>query len=77
MSGCTDTCGRPQPGVGWSHCSTCHEDFNSDAAFDMHRTGRFGIDRRCKTPDEMHRAGQERNKAGRWVTRPRPGSGPS
>lgn len=43
-------------------CSGCGEYFNSDAAFDKHRIGRFGVPadqggRRCMSPDEMGKAG--------------------
>lgn len=51
-----------------NHCATCHEFFNSDASFDMHRIGEFGVDRRCMTTDEMSGAGMALNKDGYWVT---------
>lgn len=31
----------------------CHEHFGSDTAFTRHRTGVFGVDRRCLTVEEM------------------------
>lgn len=58
-------------GVSRCHCSTCHEFFNSDKAFDKHRVGDFGSDtdpRRCMTVEEMSGAGMEINKDGYWIT---------
>ena len=56
-------------------CTTCQEHFNSTRAFDMHRVGRFGVDRRCMTTDEMLFAGMAKNSGGWWVTRARPMTG--
>jgi hypothetical protein len=49
-------------------CSGCGEYFNSDTAFDMHRIGRFGVDRRCMSPDEMRAAGMSKNAADWWIS---------
>ena len=49
-------------------CAGCGEYFNSQAGFDMHRTGAFGIDRRCLSPDEMRKAGMAISASGWWVT---------
>jgi hypothetical protein len=46
-------------GSSRNQCGGCKEYFNSNYAFDAHRTGRFGDDRRCKTPEEMQAAGPE------------------
>lgn len=51
-----------------NECPTCGELFNSNAAFDKHRTGHFGIDRRCMTVEEMHGKGMCKNAGGWWVT---------
>ena len=34
-----------------NQCPSCGEPFNSNAAFDKHRTGQFGKDRRCMSVD--------------------------
>ena len=49
-------------------CAVCHEYFNSTAAFDKHRTGDYGTDRRCRTPFEMTEAGMAVSQRGWWVT---------
>lgn len=54
-----------------NQCPTCGEHFNSSSAFDKHRTGRFGTDRRCRTVAEMLAAGMAKNTAGFWIERPR------
>jgi hypothetical protein len=51
-------------------CSGGGEYFSSDAAFDMHRVGRFGVDRRCMTPADMRAAGMAKTSDDWWVTRP-------
>lgn len=53
-----------------NHCTTCHEFFNSDSAFDKHRIGEFESDtnpRRCMTIPEMVEAGMSLNDGGYWV----------
>jgi len=50
-----------------NQCAGCGEMFNSSAAFDKHRTGAFGVDRRCRTPDEMRKVGMS-NDGGWWIT---------
>jgi hypothetical protein len=37
-------------------------------AFDKHRTGQHGVDRRCKTEEEMTVAGMALNALGYWVS---------
>jgi hypothetical protein len=39
--------------------------------FEMHRTGTFGVDRRCRTPEEMEARGYRLNKDGYWAGEPR------
>lgn len=55
----TDTC----------RCTGCGEYFNSPAAFDKHRVGEPGIDRRCWTPAEMRAHGMSKNDRDLWVTK--------
>lgn len=62
---------RPQLRGDQNQCPTCLELFNSVAAFDKHRTGRFGAParpRRCLTAAQMLAAGMARNERGFWVT---------
>jgi hypothetical protein len=35
----------------------------------MHRTGQFGVNRRCITPQEMEAKKMSKNTDGFWVTR--------
>lgn len=49
-------------------CDACGEPFNSTKAFDRHRRGSPGKDRRCLTPAEMTDAGMSLNAAGFWIT---------
>ncbi|WP_160803633.1 hypothetical protein [Nitrosomonas sp. GH22] len=51
-----------------NQCPTCNEYFNSTAAFDKHRTGKYGVDRRCLTVQEMNNKGMSKNDAGFWIT---------
>lgn len=51
-----------------NQCSGCKEYFNSNGAFEKHRTGKFGVDRRCRTPDEMLAMGFSLNAKGFWIT---------
>lgn len=51
-----------------SLCRACGLYFNSTAAFDKHRTGQHGKDRRCMTVDEMKAKGMATNGRGYWVT---------
>lgn len=55
-----------------NQCPTCGAYFNSSSAFDFHRTGRFGVDRRCRTLAEMVTAGMVKNAAGFWIEKARP-----
>ena len=47
---CSRKIGGPRSG---GHCMTCHLSFATDKAFDKHRTGAYGVDRRCLTTEEM------------------------
>jgi len=53
-----------------NQCGGCREYFNSVTAFEKHRIGKFGIDRRCMTPDEMTAAKMEINRDGFWISEP-------
>jgi len=50
-----------------NQCAACKKYFNSTGAFEKHRTGKYGIDRRCKTEEEMIEDGMALNKDGFWI----------
>lgn len=49
-------------------CSVCKKYFNSTKAFDKHRTGEHGGDRRCLSTEEMEERGMVLNARGYWIT---------
>jgi hypothetical protein len=51
-----------------NQCQGCKQYFNSNTAFEMHRTGRHGIDRRCMTRDEMTAKGMSLNAQSFWIS---------
>ena len=51
-----------------NQCRGCDQYFNSNKAFDKHRRGQPGHDRRCLTPEEMLAKGMSLNIYGFWVT---------
>lgn len=51
-----------------NQCQSCKTYFNSTKAFDKHRVGDFGVNRRCRTEDEMLAKKMVKNKDGFWVT---------
>lgn len=51
-----------------NQCRGCNEYFNSNLAFDKHRTGHHGHDRRCMTVEEMLAKGMLKNSRGFWIT---------
>jgi hypothetical protein len=51
-----------------NQCRGCGEYFNSTFAFDKHRTGEFGKDRRCLTAEEMRAKGMDKNARGFWIS---------
>ena len=51
-----------------NQCQGCNLFFNSTFAFDKHRTGEHGIDRRCMTVDEMEGRGMGKNTSGFWIS---------
>ncbi len=57
-----------------NQCPTCRLYFNSTYAFDKHRTGTFGVGRRCLTVPEMEARGMAVNNAGFWASETRPSS---
>ena len=58
---------RKKLGESRNQCAGCHEYFNSNTAFDKHRTGDHGVNRRCMTTEEMQAAGMSLNKDEFWV----------
>lgn len=50
-----------------NQCGGCRVFFNSVTAFDKHRIGEYGVDRRCMTVDEMTAKGMSVNEAGYWI----------
>ena len=50
-----------------NQCQGCKEFFNSNGAFDKHRTGKHGVDRRCRTIEEMTGIGMSLNKDCSWI----------
>ena len=55
-----------------NQCPGCSELFNSTYAFDKHRIGQHGIDRRCLTIEEMTEKGMVKNLQGFWVSKSNP-----
>jgi len=51
-----------------NQCQGCKTFFNSTFAFDKHRRGEHGIDRRCLTAEEMQAKGMSQNAAGFWIS---------
>lgn len=47
-------------------CSACGLLFNSTNAFDNHRRGSYGVDRRCLSPAELTAKRCAPNEAGFW-----------
>ena len=58
-------------GSSRNQCRGCGQYFNSNSAFEKHRTGKFNESRRCKTPEEMQASGMHLNKDGYWASEPR------
>ncbi len=55
-----------------NQCPTCGLYFNSTNAFEKHRTGAIGIDRRCRTQAEMLERGMVLGADGFWRGSARP-----
>jgi hypothetical protein len=57
-----------------NQCQGCKEYFNSSFAFNKHRHGDHGVDRRCMTVPEMSDMGMSKNAAGFWISAAMPES---
>jgi hypothetical protein len=53
-----------------NQCGSCRQYFNSNTAFEKHRTGIFGVDRRCLNDLEMEAKKMAKNAAGFWTGEP-------
>lgn len=51
-----------------NQCQGCKSYFNSTFAFDKHRRGEHGLDRKCLSIDDMRGKGMSTNAAGFWIT---------
>ena len=49
-------------------CTVCLEYFNSAYAFDKHRVGKHGVNRRCLKVYRMYEAGMSMNEGGFWIS---------
>jgi len=54
-------------GSSRNQCAGCNAYFNSITAFEKHRTGEHGVNRRCRTEEEMRSIGMSVNKDGFWI----------
>ena len=52
-----------------NQCGGCGEYFNSTVAHTKHRTGKYGVNRHCRTPEEMLAKGMLKNAKGFWITK--------
>lgn len=55
-----------------NQCQGCKEFFNSTFAFDKHRTGEHGKNRRCLTVEEMQSREMVKNSDLFWVSKAKP-----
>lgn len=55
-----------------NRCTVCSLYFNSTAAFDKHRVGAYGKDRRCLPVIDMVKRGMVQNAHGFWCTKANP-----
>jgi hypothetical protein len=53
-----------------NQCGGCGQYFNSNTAFDKHRTGVFGVNRRCLNDQEMEAKKMQKNAWGYWTGEP-------
>lgn len=49
-----------------NQCAGCSQCFNSTHAFEKHRTGEIGVNRRCLSTDEMQAKGMVLRDDGFW-----------
>ena len=59
-------------GSSRNQCRGCGQYFKSNTAFEAHRTGKYGEDRRCKPTEEIIASGYRLNKDRYWAGEPRP-----
>jgi hypothetical protein len=59
-------------GESRNQCQGCKGYFNSITAFEKHRTGEHGKNRRCRTEQEMLSLGMDVNEDGFWVSKKMP-----
>lgn len=52
-----------------NQCQGCKQYFNSNTAFEMHRVGTHGVDRRCITEEEMLAKGMVLNAQSFWMSK--------
>jgi len=52
-----------------NQCQGCKQYFNSNLAFEKHRTGKHGKDRRCRTEEEMIAKGMSLNAQSFWISK--------
>ena len=55
-----------------NQCPSCGEYFNSTYAFDKHRAGQHGVDRKCLKIEQMLSIGMDKNKQGYWISSKNP-----
>jgi hypothetical protein len=60
--------GKPVGGTDHCQCTVCKQWFNSTHAFDGHRRGKTGVNRRCLSVAEMQQKGYIRNADGYLVS---------
>lgn len=51
-----------------NQCQGCKRYFNSNTAFEKHRTGKHGKDRRCMTEEEITAKGMSLNAQSFWIS---------
>jgi len=56
-----------KPSGNRCECTACGEYFSSIQAFDRHRVGQHGIDRRCLTVSDLTASGWSKHTRGHWV----------
>ena len=55
-----------------NQCAGCKKYFNSNGAFDKHRVGKYGVNRRCLADEEMIAKGMSINRDGFWIAESMP-----
>ncbi|MCX5209723.1 hypothetical protein OG689_10555 [Kitasatospora sp. NBC_00240] len=67
-------CGQWWTGLARLHCGSCCRTFSSESAADRHRTGVFGVDRRCVDPASVGLVAKARPFGVLWLC-PAPSAG--